>query len=204
LPKGIPPVRGVLHTAYSLKYIDTKIGTGDLASPGKFYTVRYTGWLAADGKKFDSSYDHPGGGPPITFQAGARPPRVIPGWDSGFAGMHVGGKRRLFIPYQLAYGELGRPPVIPAKANLIFDVELVSISDKPPAPQPRVPPPGMPPRPTPPGTPPAAGAPATPPATSAPATPPAASAPPTPPATAAPATPPATPPPATPPSSPHS
>jgi peptidylprolyl isomerase len=91
--------------------------------------VRYTGWLT-DGTKFDSSYDHPGG-EPITFPAGIH--RVIPGWDSGFEGMHVGGKRRLFIPYQLAYGEAGRPPKIPAKSDLIFDIELVSVSDAPPS-----------------------------------------------------------------------
>ncbi|MGH9596666.1 MAG: FKBP-type peptidyl-prolyl cis-trans isomerase, partial [Edaphobacter sp.] len=95
-----------------------------------WYTVRYTGWLT-DGTKFDSSYDHPGG-EPITFPQGAH--RVIPGWDTGFQGMHIGGKRRLFIPYQLAYGEAGRPPHIPAKSDLIFDIELVSVSDNPPAP----------------------------------------------------------------------
>jgi peptidylprolyl isomerase len=55
--------------------------------------------------------------------------------------MHVGGKRRLFIPYQLAYGEAARPPKIPAKSNLIFDIELVSISDTPPAPKPPATPP---------------------------------------------------------------
>ena len=129
-----------MHTAYALKYIDTKVGTGDLATVNKFYTVHYTGWLAADGKKFDSSVDR---GAPITFPVGAH--RVIPGWDTGFAGMHIGGKRRLFIPYQLAYGETGHPPVIPAKADLIFDVELISISDKPPAPpKPPTPPPAPP------------------------------------------------------------
>jgi len=117
-----------MHTAYALKYIDIKIGTGDIAVPEKFYTVNYTGWLASDGTKFDSSYDH---GQPITFPVGMH--RVIPGWDTGFAGMHVGGKRRLFIPYQLAYGENGRGP-IPPKADLIFDIELLAISDAPPAP----------------------------------------------------------------------
>jgi peptidylprolyl isomerase len=90
--------------------------------------VRYTGWLT-DGTKFDSSNDHPGA-EPIVFPYGAR--RVIPGWDTGFEGMRVGGKRRLYVPYQLAYGDSGHPPVIPSKANLIFDVELVSQSDTPP------------------------------------------------------------------------
>ncbi|MEO6806879.1 MAG: FKBP-type peptidyl-prolyl cis-trans isomerase [Edaphobacter sp.] len=138
---NIPRVIGVPKTIYALKYIDTKIGTGPLAESSqigtsmadskiKWYTVRYTGWLT-DGTKFDSSYDHPGG-EPITFPQGAH--RVIPGWDSGFQGMHIGGKRRLFIPYQLAYGEAGRPPHIPAKSDLIFDIELVSVSDNPPAP----------------------------------------------------------------------
>jgi peptidylprolyl isomerase len=124
----IPAVPGIPKTLYTLKYIDTVIGTGPLAETHKWYTVRYTGWLT-DGTKFDSSYDHPGG-EPITFPYGAQ--RVIIGWDTGFEGMHVGGKRRLFVPYQLAYGETGRPPVIPAKADLVFDVELVSMSDTPP------------------------------------------------------------------------
>ncbi|GGG81916.1 FKBP-type peptidyl-prolyl cis-trans isomerase [Edaphobacter dinghuensis] len=124
----IPRVPGIPKTLYTLKYVDIVVGKGALAEPHKWYTVRYTGWLT-DGTKFDSSYDHPGGAP-ITFPYGAK--RVIIGWDTGFEGMHVGGKRRLYIPYQLAYGELGRPPVIPAKANLVFDVELVAMSDNPP------------------------------------------------------------------------
>src|SRR6201996_9423749 len=135
-PPNIPKVVGLPKPLYTLKYIDTKIGTGAPAAERKYYTVHYTGWLT-NGTKFDSSFDHPGG-EPITFPYGAR--RVIIGWDTGFEGMHVGGKRRLFVPYQLAYGESGRPPVIPAKADLIFDVELVSQSDTPPQPKQPVPP----------------------------------------------------------------
>ncbi len=136
---NIPKVVGIPKTLYALRYVDITPGTGPLAQPSilgssqadskiMWYTVRYTGWLK-DGTKFDSSYDHPGG-EPITFPAGIR--RVIAGWDSGFEGMHVGGKRRLFIPWELAYGEAGRPPKIPAKADLIFDIELVKQSDTPP------------------------------------------------------------------------
>src|ERR1700730_1783095 len=141
-PPNIPKVVGIPKIAYALRYVDIVTGTGTLAESSvlgtseadskiKWYTVKYTGWLT-DGTKFDSSFDHPGA-EPITFPAGAH--RVIPGWDTGFQGMHVGGKRRLFIPYQLAYGEAGRPPHIPAKSDLIFDIELVSISDTPPAPK---------------------------------------------------------------------
>ena len=127
-PPGVPKVTGTPKSLYALRYIDTLIGTGELAQPRKYYTVHYTGYLT-DGTKFDSSVDR---GTPITFPYGAH--QVIPGWDTGFQDMHVGGKRRLFVPYQLAYGESGRPPVIPAKADLIFDVELVGMSDTPPAP----------------------------------------------------------------------
>jgi peptidylprolyl isomerase len=136
LPKNIPPVKGPLKVQFALRYQDITVGTGDEAVPGQMYSVNYTGWLASDGTKFDSSYDR---GKPIEFPQGAR--RVIPGWDEGFAGMRVGGKRRLFIPYQLAYGAAGRPPMIPAKADLIFDVELMGERD-PNAPAP-VPPPAQ-------------------------------------------------------------
>lgn len=162
-PPGVPPVRGVPKPLYALRYVDVLAGAGALAEPRKFYTVRYTGWTT-DGKKFDSSDDHPGK-EPITFPYGGH--RVIPGWDTGFQGMHVGGRRRLFVPYQLAYGEQGRPPVIPPKADLIFDIELVAQSDTPPTPPaPPPPPPSSPTSPQPGATPtptaPASGQPADP------------------------------------------
>jgi len=122
VPKTIPAVTAPLKYAFALRYEDTTVGTGDLAAPGMVYKVHYTGWLE-DGTKFDSSVDR---GQPIEFQQGAH--RVIPGWDEGFDGMRVGGKRRLFIPWQLAYGEQGRGE-IPPKANLIFDIELVGQQD---------------------------------------------------------------------------
>ncbi len=133
-PPGVPRIVGTPKSLYALRYIDTAIGTGELSAPRKWYLVRYTGWLT-DGTKFDSSDDHPGK-EPIAFPYGAH--QVIPGWDTGFEDMHVGGKRRLYIPYQLAYGEAGRPG-IPPRSNLIFDVELVSMSDTRP-PDPTAPP----------------------------------------------------------------
>jgi len=139
LPPGIPPVAAPLKTQYVMRYQDIQIGTGGEAQPGWVYSVHYTGWLASDGTKFDSSLDR---GQPIQFQQGVK--RVITGWDQGFEGMRVGGKRRLFIPYQLAYGERGRPPVIPPKAELIFDVELVDQFDPNAPPRPPVPAPGQP------------------------------------------------------------
>jgi peptidylprolyl isomerase len=121
---------GIEPTTFSLAYIDTKVGSGPLAPGHGWYKLHYTGYLV-DGTKFDSSFDHPDKAP-IDIDYGQH--MVIPGWDTGFAGMHIGGKRRLFIPFQLAYGAQAHGP-IPAKSMLIFDVELVSVSDTPPPPK---------------------------------------------------------------------
>jgi FKBP-type peptidyl-prolyl cis-trans isomerase FkpA len=101
---------------------DLKVGDGAEAKPGKSVSVHYTGTLRENGKKFDSSLDRKD---PFEFDLGAG--MVIKGWDEGVAGMKEGGKRKLIIPYQLAYGERGRPPVIPPKADLVFEVELLKV-----------------------------------------------------------------------------
>lgn len=110
-----------IGTASGLHYIMEQEGSGP--KPNKFQEVQvhYTGSLA-DGTVFDSSVAR---GTPIAFPIGAG--RVIAGWDEGIALLNTGSKARLIIPYFLAYGEQDRPPVIPAKATLIFDVELVSV-----------------------------------------------------------------------------
>ncbi|HEY0264299.1 MAG TPA: FKBP-type peptidyl-prolyl cis-trans isomerase [Granulicella sp.] len=135
-PVANPALReflGAESSTFSLSYIDVQAGTGAPVVPHKFLTLNYTGYLV-DGTKFDSSFDHD---KPITLPYGDH--KVILGWDTGLDGMRVGGKRRLFIPYQLAYGAGGRLPTIPEKAELIFDVELLSVSDTEPAPKPETP-----------------------------------------------------------------
>lgn len=104
-----------------LEIVDETVGTGREAKSGDTVRVHYTGTLMG-GKKFDSSRDRK---EPFEFKVGAG--AVIKGWDQGVVGMKTGGKRKLTIPYDLAYGEAGKPPDIPAKAGLKFDVELVEV-----------------------------------------------------------------------------
>jgi len=108
-------------TMTDLKIEDLIVGTGAEVKSGDTVAINYVGTLE-DGTKFDSSYDR---GQPFETQIGVG--AVIKGWDLGVPGMKVGGKRRLSIPSALAYGERGAGGVIPPNANLIFEVELVSV-----------------------------------------------------------------------------
>lgn len=102
---------------------DDVVGSGAEAVSGNIVSVHYTGTLV-DGTKFDSSLDR---GEPFSFELGAG--RVIKGWDLGVVGMRVGGKRKLTIPSDLAYGDRGAPPTIGPNATLIFEIELLSIQN---------------------------------------------------------------------------
>lgn len=129
LPAPIPAVKGPTRTIAALEAIEISLGTGAKAGYGSCVYAHYTGWLT-NGTKFDSSRDTTARGTPrepIVVPLGFR--RVILGWDVGFDGMQTGGKRRLIIPQQFAYGPLGRPPVIPPAATLVFDIELLAVRD---------------------------------------------------------------------------
>ncbi|MEC8688955.1 MAG: FKBP-type peptidyl-prolyl cis-trans isomerase [Cyanobacteriota bacterium] len=108
-------------TASGLKITELAIGEGAEASSGQTVVVHYRGTLE-DGQQFDASYDR---GTPFSFPLGAG--RVIKGWDEGVVGMKVGGKRKLIIPSDLAYGSRGAGGVIPPNATLIFEVELLDV-----------------------------------------------------------------------------
>lgn len=111
--------KDTVTTASGLKIIKVLTTQGPAPAKGTMVNVHYTGYLL-DGSSFDASYNR---GTPINFELGAG--RVIPGWEEGLLLMNYGEKARLIIPYKLAYGEQGRPPVIPPKADLIFDVYLL-------------------------------------------------------------------------------
>lgn len=116
-----PVAQPEVKTDSGLKYTDLVEGKGAVAEAGQIVYVHYIGMLA-DGTEFDNSYNR---GPSFSFLLGKE--RVIKGWDEGVAGMKVGGKRKLVIPYQLAYGERGLRGIIPPKATLIFTVELLDV-----------------------------------------------------------------------------
>ena len=122
-PSAAPP-----SAVNSLQILELQPGAGAPIAAGQNAVVQYTGWLyeagAADnkGKQFDSSRNS---GQPFRFVVGAG--QVIKGWDQGVAGMKVGGRRRLVIPADLAYGDSGAGGVIPPGATLVFDVDLVAV-----------------------------------------------------------------------------
>jgi peptidylprolyl isomerase len=108
----------------ALKIEDQKVGTGATAKDGDNLSMNYKGMLLS-GKIFDQSY----GRAPFDFTLGTG--QVIKGWDQGIKGMKVGGKRKLTIPSDLAYGPQGQPPTIPGGATLVFEVELLKAEAAP-------------------------------------------------------------------------
>jgi peptidylprolyl isomerase len=115
----------LVTTRTGLQYVDLQPGPGPSPSPGTYVSVHYTGWFL-NKQKFDSSVDR---GTPFEFQLGAG--QVIKGWDEGVASMKVGGKRRLVVPPNLAYGQQGMPGAIPPNSTLVFDVQLIKFSATP-------------------------------------------------------------------------
>ena len=113
-------LEGGTRTETGLEYLDHIEGTGDSPRMDQQVTVHYTGTLAADGKKFDSSIDR---GSPATFPMNG----VIKGFSEGLSTMKVGGKRTVYIPSDIGYGPGGGGP-IPPNADLIFEIELIAIT----------------------------------------------------------------------------
>ena len=114
VPRGKAPKRLVKK--------DLKVGSGPAAEAGQTVSVHYVGVSFVNGRQFDASWDT---GQPFSFTLGAGD--VIPGWDEGVAGMKAGGRRRLVIPPDLAYGPQGSPPAIGPNETLVFVVDLLAI-----------------------------------------------------------------------------
>ena len=114
VPRGKAPKRLLTN--------DLEVGSGATAEAGKTVSVHYVGVSFVNGRQFDASWDT---GQPFSFTLGAG--EVIPGWDQGVAGMKVGGRRRLVIPPDLAYGPQGSPPTIGPNETLVFVIDLLGI-----------------------------------------------------------------------------
>lgn len=127
VPEPAPEPRPVVKTEpekpepADLEKDDVKVGTGAECKEGDKVKVAYTGRLLKTNFVFDSSV----GKPPYEVTLGKG--EVIKGWDQGIVGMKVGGKRKLTIPHTMAYGERGYPPVIPPRATLVFEIELLGV-----------------------------------------------------------------------------
>ena len=109
-----------ITTASGMKFVDLKVGDGATPRTGQGVTVHYIGWLA-NGKEFENSYKM---GRPAQFSVG---PGLIPGWNEALQSMKVGGKRRIILPPNLAYGAMGSPPKIPGNETLTFEIELLGV-----------------------------------------------------------------------------
>ncbi len=114
-PTGSPPRKLVKE--------DIVKGKGPRAKPGDTVVVNYVGMNFSNGQEFDASWDR---GQPFPVQLGAG--SVIPGWEKGLIGIRKGGRRKLTIPPELAYGAQGSPPAIPPNETLIFVIDAVSIN----------------------------------------------------------------------------
>ena len=118
----------VAGAAVPFEIVDLREGDGEEAANGRSLSMAYHGWvydlIAADNK--GDSFDSTTAEAPFTFTLGVG--NVITGWDLGILGMRVGGRRRIVIPHELAYGSAGRSPQIPAYATLLFEVELLAVN----------------------------------------------------------------------------
>ena len=115
IPEGQEP-------SYQLEIDDIEVGDGDEAVAGNIVEVHYVGVSWQTGNEFDASWDRGD-----TFKFGLGKGQVIPGWDQGVAGMRVGGRRRITIPPNLAYGKRGAGGVIGPDETLVFVVDLVGV-----------------------------------------------------------------------------
>ena len=106
--------------SYQLEIEDIEVGEGEEATPGQIVEVHYVGVAWSNGEQFDASWDRGD-----TFKFGLGKGQVIPGWDQGVAGMKVGGRRRITIPPNLAYGPAGGHFL--GGKTLIFVIDLIKV-----------------------------------------------------------------------------
>jgi FKBP-type peptidyl-prolyl cis-trans isomerase len=115
----------IVSTESGLKYMDLEIGTGPIAEVGRIAVIHFIAWLDNNGAKGQEFYNSRNRGGPVAFKLGTG--NVMPGWDIGVAGMKVGGKRRLMVPSELAYGADRVGEVILPNSDLIFEIELLEV-----------------------------------------------------------------------------